>query len=586
MADDRDRKGVEILIHTGAPSRGQDDARYRSFARAFLDFEPSKRIRLVDEYEGEQTAGPDELADSQLRDELLLSTQERPGSESYKPGGIDEDAVSTQYSTQFNFELEGFESQEHIGNQRGPSLSQYRDVRRTSKSMVIESPQLSFNSIMDNADSPPLRFSRPAVPAKETGRSSQTSEDSSWRAPPSVVEESQPEVVKTRKLLSSPTRVLELYLQHFNTPEPSSSAPRRSGRIAARQATTCVTSSIDSIALPQSSNEQSNIQSSPPVVREPSKIPPGFPISLPTSADAVDLSSESPLMIRAASPMSSKNSAQSPLRELSQTRGSFACSFSVSFESEGVPDSIVRSASAPVINPSELDSEVPRSVQRIIPESPSLKRRHTDPHFTAQLSSSPEIHNLSPNNQHVNKRQCLPNALDRSQKCAVNHQKKGSPLKSTPPLLSATDPNSYYIEIRPPAPPASTADLTPDSLITKSLEGLAQRMRLPVLFRPREQTRPLRPLERGYWRVNWQLWTPELRERNWSCLSNYVGKGGAGWGVWCTRDDDFRMFRVYCWGQIVGHIYLLLYTSSESKIRGTGACWIDGSGEVVITMPS
>ena len=40
------RREVEILVYATAPSRGQDDARYRSLAQAYLDFQPAATHRL------------------------------------------------------------------------------------------------------------------------------------------------------------------------------------------------------------------------------------------------------------------------------------------------------------------------------------------------------------------------------------------------------------------------------------------------------------------------------------------------------------------------------------------------------------
>ena len=59
-----------------------------------------------------------------------------------------------------------------------------------------------------------------------------------------------------------------------------------------------------------------------------------------------------------------------------------------------------------------------------------------------------------------------------------------------------------------------------------------------------------------------------------------------GWGVWCIKGEELETIRLYCWGVIVGHAYLLLYMASESKIKGTDACWIGGDGEAIIKMPS
>lgn len=111
-------------------------------------------------------------------------------------------------------------------------------------------------------------------------------------------------------------------------------------------------------------------------------------------------------------------------------------------------------------------------------------------------------------------------------------------------------------------------------------------MPLHILYRPQHQTRDLRDLERGYWLIRCETWKEELRKRTWDCLGNFIAKGQAGWAVWCVREEDFGTVRVYCWGAIVGYIYLLLYMASENKIKGSSACWIGGDGQVVVTMPS
>jgi len=41
---------------------------------------------------------------------------------------------------------------------------------------------------------------------------------------------------------------------------------------------------------------------------------------------------------------------------------------------------------------------------------------------------------------------------------------------------------------------------------------------------------------------------------------------------------------VFCWGEIVEHVYLLLYVASKSKIKKIGAVWIDAGGDDVVRM--
>lgn len=102
-------------------------------------------------------------------------------------------------------------------------------------------------------------------------------------------------------------------------------------------------------------------------------------------------------------------------------------------------------------------------------------------------------------------------------------------------------------------------------------------------------------------------WDHALFTRFWTFLSDLIAKEGrAGWGVWCILDRDRDrdppppppssshtnnnsyeelVLKVYTWGEIAPHIYLLLYLASERRIRKMGAQWRDASERVVIQMP-
>ncbi|MCJ1481650.1 hypothetical protein MMC06_001809 [Schaereria dolodes] len=102
-----------------------------------------------------------------------------------------------------------------------------------------------------------------------------------------------------------------------------------------------------------------------------------------------------------------------------------------------------------------------------------------------------------------------------------------------------------------------------------------------------------------------------LRTRFQHFLEVFIGSGKAGWGVWCswegvetvppppsfsdndknnnnlsTNDDvPAREFvKVYCWGEVVAHVYLVLFLASERRIRGMGARWVDARGDAVVRM--
>ena len=62
-----ERGYVEILVHTSAPSRGQDDTRYRALADVYLAFEPANRTAL------------DELSQSYSQDEQTDRSRSETG---------------------------------------------------------------------------------------------------------------------------------------------------------------------------------------------------------------------------------------------------------------------------------------------------------------------------------------------------------------------------------------------------------------------------------------------------------------------------------------------------------------------------
>ena len=180
------------------------------------------------------------------------------------------------------------------------------------------------------------------------------------------------------------------------------------------------------------------------------------------------------------------------------------------------------------------------------------------------------------------------------------------------------------MEIHPARPePSSTAEFT--THITPTLHMLAERMKLTRVFKPAHQARPLRALERGYWFLRLPitnsphdssnsntkrkrqepesapfLWPVSLFDQFWKYLSTFIAKEGrAGWGVWCICELDAGAgadadadtcislsVKIYTWGEIAAHIYLLLYLASERKIkRVRDVQWRDGREEPVICMP-
>lgn len=156
---------MEILIHIGAPSRAVDDERYRSLAAAYMAFEPTEIVPISSQSSHDYSKQHDNLPQQWIAGD---------------------------------------------GDRRTTSLHDFAGS--------FESPQASFRSVVDNADSPRMRM-RHAVSQQIPISFTQAS---SWQTPPSVVQDSHPMNHTEFPSLNSPTRVLEHYLQDFESPLGSS----------------------------------------------------------------------------------------------------------------------------------------------------------------------------------------------------------------------------------------------------------------------------------------------------------------------------------------------------------------------------
>ncbi|EEP76535.1 predicted protein [Uncinocarpus reesii 1704] len=198
---------------------------------------------------------------------------------------------------------------------------------------------------------------------------------------------------------------------------------------------------------------------------------------------------------------------------------------------------------------------------------------------------------------------------------------------SSPGPSGLTSLPDLPMEIRPPRPPMSdTARFT--THITPTLHMISEQLNPSRYFKPAYQARQLGKLERGYWQLripvnankqaatsneddgdsttnasttsSWtgptRPWTLDHFLRFWNYLAEFVGQHGrAGWGVWCYCDsaegqpkvDSVQQLdvRVYAWGEIAAHIYLLLFLASHRAVkRVPHVQWRDGKGETIIRM--
>ena len=179
------------------------------------------------------------------------------------------------------------------------------------------------------------------------------------------------------------------------------------------------------------------------------------------------------------------------------------------------------------------------------------------------------------------------------------------PISSQPEM--PTEYEEIWSQIRAPPPPTCDSDFK--THVTPSLRTITSKLPLQKSFKPKTQTRQLRPLERGYWRFCIPIhWSRELRTKFWRFLEDLIGRGKAGWGVRIerlvtlvrqpTQDTGEQSIdsigpnegavkeevTAFCWGEVVGEIWLVLWLASDRKLRGLGSEWVDGGGETIITM--
>ncbi|KAM0437581.1 hypothetical protein ACHAPT_001945 [Fusarium lateritium] len=156
----------------------------------------------------------------------------------------------------------------------------------------------------------------------------------------------------------------------------------------------------------------------------------------------------------------------------------------------------------------------------------------------------------------------------------------------TGPALSSRNSQaeqlSNSLEIRPPSPPVGVDDVDPSDLVSEKLAKLARD--LSSRYRP-DPKRAVDPFERGYWLLDCTDWTAEIRFDTWVFLSNYLRSGLAGWGTWCRRDKSHEWIRLYCWGHVAKHTYLLLYLASGRQLKTTGANWYGADGQLALEVP-
>lgn len=151
---------------------------------------------------------------------------------------------------------------------------------------------------------------------------------------------------------------------------------------------------------------------------------------------------------------------------------------------------------------------------------------------------------------------------------------------------------SLLMQIHPPLPP--TGSDTFISHVTPQLQTqFWDSVELQGKYKPLPH-RDLRQSERGYWQFDTRSWSPKIQIKFWVFLQSNIGSGVGGWGVWCVRENDpeadenddanaeLGTVKVFCWGEVVGHVWLLCYVASQARLKRVESQWIDADGEIVV----
>ena len=439
-----------------------------------------------------------------------------------------------------------------------PHLFSSSQPGRDGESFELNSPQLSFRSVENNLDSPRLR----RVPEQ-----SQESQES-WQAPPSEIPDSHPESNRPLETFCSPTRLLEHFLSGLDSSQ-SDHSPLAYRRVDEQRLTFHSSQATNEFSDRASSQEweqeprhglpggasphsdtgvgypatealdDGNQRLPEPVLVQTIQVPSSLPVQ-PTSSNNVQ---RSEMVIPQSPVMNIKRARLFPPTPAGGDISHITSSYPSQKDGNLQPDAITSSPRA--------DSEPPPPKR--------LRRSHQDPDPGRPLPRS---------SSDVGPRQVQ--GKEKADQRTVRF-KRSTEIPGT-------------LEISSPLPPVGEGNLVPEDMITEALGKLANSLDLSKRFSPESQIREIRPFERGYWLVDCRTWEDELKLSCWGFLADYLHKGLAGWGTRCDRNPEFSEMRLWCFGHLVGHIYLLLYLASKRQIRYASLSWISGDGKAVIAI--
>ncbi|KAL8926869.1 MAG: hypothetical protein Q9208_002678 [Pyrenodesmia sp. 3 TL-2023] len=244
-------------------------------------------------------------------------------------------------------------------------------------------------------------------------------------------------------------------------------------------------------------------------------------------------------------------------------------------------------------NPTFEQSSSPSPTHR---PSPTAKRKRPDAEEELEEWTQPEDTSTPP----------LPNQPQGAPPSSPNADDKPTRSSSSPaPTIELSRP---YRRRQVVAPPPKTSTNSFSTHLTPGLHRLQQNC--PQIIQTVRPFRPIGVLERGHWRFSIPVaWDAPAREKMWAFLKSCIEGGRVGWATWAVfeegeapefseggrnngdvrgagragRDDDGEV-KVYCWGEIVAEVYIVLVLATNRQVNKRGAQWIDAAGNVVVQM--
>lgn len=139
-------------------------------------------------------------------------------------------------------------------------------------------------------------------------------------------------------------------------------------------------------------------------------------------------------------------------------------------------------------------------------------------------------------------------------------------------VADQTDFSELPVDAFPPPPIISVARLgILPSQITKHLAAI--KANNSTRFRPRKVRRTLEHDERGFWHMGCKRWSSTAQRDFWLSLCEHVSSGRVGWATTLHREagshGDLGLVRLYCWGEVIEHMWLLLWLCSKGYLDWT-----------------